>query len=149
MATSKATQAILNANLNAVFVMTCFKIRASAVWTHVLSTVSSEHCTRSCYTQWQRYSRQDTMSTCRTQFSVGSQNLQDLPKNYIVADLISSLPANSQCDNTVYCEIHQTKKSSSIARLANALLVARVLVSNVDNTLSWNCLTLTISLKLS
>jgi prefoldin subunit 5 len=31
----------------------------------------------------------------------------------------------------------QTKKSSSIARLANALLVARVLVSNVNNTLSW------------
>jgi hypothetical protein len=86
---------------------------------------------------------------CRTQFSVGSQNLQDLPKNYIVADLISSLPANSQCEQVVYCEIHPKKKSSSFARLANALRVARVLVSSVDNTLSWNCLTLTISSKLS
>jgi hypothetical protein len=86
---------------------------------------------------------------CRTQFSVGSQNLQDLPRNYIVADLISSLPASSQCEQTVFCEIHSNKKSSSIAKLANALLVARVLVSSVDNTLSWNCLTLTISSKLS
>jgi hypothetical protein len=47
---------------------------------------------------------------CRTKFSVGSQNLQDLPKNYIVADLISSLPASSQCDNIVYCEIHLNKE---------------------------------------
>jgi hypothetical protein len=41
----------------------------------------------------------DTMPCpqCRTQFSVGSQNLQDLPKNFTVADLICSLPANSQC----------------------------------------------------
>jgi hypothetical protein len=47
---------------------------------------------------------------CRAEFSVGSQNLQHLPKNYILADLISSLPASSQCDNTVYCEIHSNKK---------------------------------------
>jgi hypothetical protein len=41
----------------------------------------------------------DTMPCpqCRTQFSFGSQNLQDLPKNFTVADLICSLPANSQC----------------------------------------------------
>jgi hypothetical protein len=47
---------------------------------------------------------------CRTQFSEGSQNLQDLPKNYILADLMSSLPADSLCDNTVYCKIHPNKK---------------------------------------
>jgi hypothetical protein len=34
---------------------------------------------------------------CRTPFVVGCQNLQDLPKNFTVADLICSLPANSQC----------------------------------------------------
>jgi hypothetical protein len=39
-----------------------------------------------------------------------SQNLQDLPKNYIAANLIASLPANNQCDKTVYCEIHSNKK---------------------------------------
>jgi hypothetical protein len=37
--------------------------------------------------------------TCRTEFPVGSQNLQDLPKNFTVADLISTLPADSQCAN--------------------------------------------------
>jgi hypothetical protein len=36
---------------------------------------------------------------CRTEFLVGSQNLQDLPKNFTVADLVCSLPANSQCAN--------------------------------------------------
>jgi hypothetical protein len=37
--------------------------------------------------------------TCRAEFQVGSQNLQDLPKNFTVAQLISSLPAASQCVN--------------------------------------------------
>jgi hypothetical protein len=41
----------------------------------------------------------DTMPCpqCRTQFIVGSQKLQDLPKNFTVADLICSLPTSSQC----------------------------------------------------
>jgi hypothetical protein len=33
----------------------------------------------------------------RAEFQVSNQNLQDLPKNFTVAQLISSLPANSQC----------------------------------------------------
>jgi hypothetical protein len=37
--------------------------------------------------------------TCRAAFQVSSQNLQDLPKNFTVAQLISALPANSQCVN--------------------------------------------------
>jgi hypothetical protein len=36
---------------------------------------------------------------CRAEFQASSQNLQDLPKNFTVAQLICSLPANSQCAN--------------------------------------------------
>ena len=43
------------------------------------------------------------------QMGVGSQNLQDLPKNYTTANLISSLSTNSQCEQVV-CEIHPTKE---------------------------------------
>jgi hypothetical protein len=47
---------------------------------------------------------------CRTLFSVGSQKLQDLPKNYILANLMSSLSANNQWEQVVYCEIHPKKE---------------------------------------
>jgi hypothetical protein len=36
---------------------------------------------------------------CRSEFQTSSQNLQDLPKNFIVAQLVCSLPVNSQCAN--------------------------------------------------
>jgi hypothetical protein len=37
--------------------------------------------------------------TCRAAFQVSSQNLQELPKNFTVVQLISALLANSQCVN--------------------------------------------------
>jgi hypothetical protein len=111
MAASKANQAMLNVKFECSVCHDLFQDPRMLPCGHTFCLQCLQHIVHAAVT----HNGNATVDKipcphCRTQISVGRQNLQDLPKNYILADLIASLSANSQCDNTVYCEIHSNKK---------------------------------------
>jgi hypothetical protein len=111
MATAKATPAALfNAKFECSVCHDLFQDPRNLPCGHTFCLQCLQHIVQAAVTRSGNTVDKIPCPQCRTQFSVGSQNLQDLPKNYIVAAVISSLPANSQCEQVVYCEIHSNKK---------------------------------------
>jgi hypothetical protein len=111
MATSKVTQAILNAKLKCSVCHDVFQDPRILPCGHTFCLQCLQHIVHAAVTR-NGNATVDKIPCpqCRTQFSVGSQNLHNSRKNYIHADLLPSLPANSQCEQVVYCEIHSNKK---------------------------------------